>query len=402
MTPDSSTDFFADLPAFSSFGEVADLSHYHPAPESWRVVVTDVKGSTRAIEAGRYKDVNTLGACSIVATLNAVGDVDIPYVFGGDGATLLVPPDVVEPVAAALGGLARMADELFDLELRVGIVPVADIVERGGQVLVARYRASKDISLAMLTGRGAELAEKLVKDESLGDLYQVEAARRGSDASLEGFQCRWNPIRNRNGQILNVLVTALADDPSARHATYARILAHFEQLGSDERLHPLSRDTLDIAADPAAMENEARVRTGKRSGLGVQAYKLKTALQTRVGRKLIETGKRIGDFDGARYPGEVIANADFRKFDDALRMVVDVSAAQRDAIETFLADERARGAIAYGLHASDSALMTCLVFDYRGDHIHFVDGADGGYAMAARQLKQQLAQPAPQPPRTNS
>jgi hypothetical protein len=34
--------------------------------------------------------------------------------------------------------------------------------------------------------------------------------------------------------------------------------------------------------------------------------------------------------------------------------------------------------------------MTCLVFDRRGDHVHFVDGADGGYAMAALRMKERL------------
>jgi Protein of unknown function (DUF3095) len=34
--------------------------------------------------------------------------------------------------------------------------------------------------------------------------------------------------------------------------------------------------------------------------------------------------------------------------------------------------------------------MTCIVQSYNGNHLHFVDGSDGGYALAAHQLKQQL------------
>jgi hypothetical protein len=43
--------------------------------------------------------------------------------------------------------------------------------------------------------------------------------------------------------------------------------------------------------------------------------------------------------------------------------------------------------------------MTCLVFSLaQGRHVHFIDGADGGYALAARQLKAQLqALAAPSP-----
>jgi hypothetical protein len=36
--------------------------------------------------------------------------------------------------------------------------------------------------------------------------------------------------------------------------------------------------------------------------------------------------------------------------------------------------------------------MTCLVFNYEDDHIHFLDVADGGYALAAKDMKQQLSE----------
>jgi len=32
-------------------------------------------------------------------------------------------------------------------------------------------------------------------------------------------------------------------------------------------------------------------------------------------------------------------------------------------------------------------LMTCLVFERHGRQVHFIDGADGGYAIAAKKLK---------------
>ncbi|WP_168210330.1 DUF3095 domain-containing protein [Persicimonas caeni] len=392
-TSPSDADFYTNLAPFPRFADVTDLSRYQPAPDSWRVVVTDVRGSTRAIEEGRYKEVNALGTGSIVATLNAVGELDIPYVFGGDGATLLIPASVEAPVESALAGVAKLAEDCFDMDLRVGMVPVAEVRRRSAEVLVARYEASENVSLAMLTGGGAEVAEELIKDVDDGENYRIEPAE--GDASeyaslLEGFHCRWNSIESRNGTTLCVLVVALGEDSAVRHATYARVLDELEAAGGLQALHPLSRDTLDLATEASAMSIEARLRTGRKAGFKYHTYATKTALSTRVGNYLMRTGRRVGDFDGTAYPREVIANADYHKFDDALRMVLDVSDEQRRRIESCLARERERGQLAYGLHGSDSALMTCLVFDFQGRHVHFVDGADGGYAMAAKQLKEQL------------
>jgi hypothetical protein len=44
------------------------------------------------------------------------------------------------------------------------------------------------------------------------------------------------------------------------------------------------------------------------------------------------------------------------------------------------------------MHKSREALLTCIVQSYNGNHLHFVDGSDGGYALAARALKQRLSE----------
>src|SRR5271169_6282939 len=85
------SNFFASMPGFRDFAALMDESHYVEAPEDWTVVVTDVEGSTQAIQEGRYKTVNMVGAATIAAVVNATGQWDLPFVFGGDGATALVP-----------------------------------------------------------------------------------------------------------------------------------------------------------------------------------------------------------------------------------------------------------------------------------------------------------------------
>ena len=60
-------------------------------------------------------------------------------------------------------------------------------------------------------------------------------------------------------------------------------------------------------------------------------------------------------------------------------------------LSDILEAQRKAGALFYGIQISDSALMTCMVFDRKDRHLHFVDGASGGYALAAKQMKSKLA-----------
>ena len=61
----SETDFYNSIPSFSDFASLTEDRHYQAVPGDWSVVLTDVKGSTQAIEAGRYKDVNRIGAAAM-------------------------------------------------------------------------------------------------------------------------------------------------------------------------------------------------------------------------------------------------------------------------------------------------------------------------------------------------
>ena len=59
--------FYAQVEELTDFFQVVDEQHYTRVPSDWLLVITDVSGSTQAIEQGRYRDVNALGVSSIIA-----------------------------------------------------------------------------------------------------------------------------------------------------------------------------------------------------------------------------------------------------------------------------------------------------------------------------------------------
>ena len=103
-------------------------------------------------------------------------------------------------------------------------------------------------------------------------------------------------------------------------------------------------------------------------------------------------GIKVGNFVPKTYVQQVVENSDFRKYDDGLRMILDCTPELADALTQRLAEAAANGVVRYGLHRQDAAMMTCFTPSVmRSDHVHFIDGARGGYASAATALKAMAA-----------
>ena len=134
---DPATRFYTEIPVFDDCSKVVDDRVYRRMPEDWFIGLTDVVGSTRAIENGKYKSVNMAGAAAISAVINALGHQDFPFVFGGDGVSFAVPGKYREKAADALASTARWVEEELYLTLRAAMVPVADIMAAGYDVRVA-------------------------------------------------------------------------------------------------------------------------------------------------------------------------------------------------------------------------------------------------------------------------
>jgi len=388
----SSENFYADLPGFDDFSAFADAGSYQPLPDDWFVVITDVLGSTRAIDEGRYKQVNALGAASIVALLNVCDPLIVPYVFGGDGATLCVPPSRKRAVESALVATHRMAEESFQLGLRIGMVPMQTILDHGHQVLVGKCGASGCFQQAMFTGGGLAHAEAMVKKEGAKNAYLIEDSGHDAVADFEGFQCRWREIPSPHEEVVAILVQALEHPGKSKLAIYSELYAIFTAVyGSNESHHPVHADLMRLENTLQGMETETGVQTAGKSYLQKLFYRFYLKTRTNLAAWIMDSGiKRASQWWG-RYKSNFIANTDCRKFDDALRMVVSGSISQREQLTAYLQQQYEQGYLVYGLHSAKASLATCLVRDFNTNHVHFVDAANGGYALAARQMKTQLA-----------
>ena len=367
------------VPLLDHFAQVADSSQYIPLPDDWQIGMSDVIGSTAAIAAGQYKAVNLAGAATISAVANALqGDLPL-FTFGGDGAGFAVDPEQAETASDALSRVAAWAARDLGMTLRVGMTSVAEARAAGHDVRVAFWQASPHVRYAMFTGGGLEWVETRLKDGAIG----LPPAAVGSEPDLTGLSCQWGPIHPRQGKILSLIVKRA---PGASEARFAEVAAQvIALLERADGLNPVPVEGPDVRWPSGAIALQSRVA---HKGQAAWRRRLNVLAGAALAWLLFKLGLRVGGFDAKRYRREIALNSDFRKFDDALMMTVDCSLETAERLRAVLEKAALDGLVRFGLHLQDHALMTCVVPSVlAADHIHFVDGADGGYASAARQLR---------------
>jgi hypothetical protein len=378
-TPGGSDKFYGGIPVFRGFASLMEPSLYSPLPDDWSIGVADIVESTKAIAQARYKAVNMAGAAVIAAVTNALEGREFPFVFGGDGASFAVSPDDLGRAREALAATATWVKEDLDLAMRVALVPVTAVRAQGFDVRVARFGPSANLSYAMFSGGGLGFAEAAMKR---GD-FAVPAAPSGTQPDLTGLSCRFEEIPSARGLILSVLVVpARGADPAAFRKVIEDIIVLVER--SPDAGRPVPPGGPPLKWPPAGVDYEARAQRGgplfKRRA-GVLTHTLFAYL-------IMRFGISFGGFVPKTYVQQVVENSDFRKYDDGLRMILDCTPDLERALTQRLAEAAASGIVRYGLHRQDAAMMTCFTPSaLRSDHVHFIDGARGGYASAATALK---------------
>lgn len=379
----SGESFYGSIPVFRGFTSLMDPVLYSPLPEDWSIGIADIVDSTRAIAAQRYKAVNMAGAAVIAAVTNALEGREFPFVFGGDGAGFAVAPHDLELAREALAATATWVREDLDLTMRIALVPVRAIRAQGLDVRVARFGPSPNLSYAMFSGGGLAWADAAMKRGE----FAVAEAPAGTQPDLSGLSCRFEVMPASRGLILSVLVMPARDaDPRAFRKAIEDVIDLVER--SPDGARPVPPQGPPLKWPPEGVDYEARTRRGgpllvRRAG--VLAYTLFVYLIMRFDLK-------IGGFVPNVYRRQVVENSDFRKYDDGLRMILDCTPELERALSDRLAVAARAGIVSYGLHRQDAAMMTCFAPSVlRSDHVHFIDGARGGYASAATALKAMAA-----------
>ena len=387
--------FFAELPLLQQADDTFDTSRYRAAPDDWVLVVTDIVDSTVAIANGQHKTVNFVAAMAIAALKNLCAPTPLPFLFGGDGSVVMVPPQHADAARLALARVRGFALRECGMQLRVGMATVGTLRAFGSDVRVGRFEPSPGNSFGVFLGGGVAMLEDAVRGRSDPALTaQVAiplAVDDGQPVDLAGLSCRWNPLQSGRGKMLTLILQGAAD-PGAVHAHVMGLA------GQGPQSRPVRPDALRGKWPPGNLWLEARAARG--GGFLWVAW-LRLLAETLLAWVVLKIGRPVGAFDPDKYLAEIASNTDFCKHDDTVSFVIDCPLPAIDTIRAYLEQQAAQGSLRYGMHVSQTALMTCLVTSPTESlHVHFVDGGDGGYTSAAKTLKAQ-ARAAAQSSRTS-
>ncbi len=378
----SDENFYANLPAQKTALSVllAKNKAFKKIPVGWSVIITDIKSSTSAVLAGNHENVNFIATGSIAAVLNIAfkENIILPFFFGGDGATFIVPPKIVEPAMHALRLFSINTLTNYNLDLRAGIVPVKEIYDQGYQINVCKFSSATDFSIPIILGNGLNYAEKVIK----GDDYLFEhKIIDNKDLDLSGMQCRWDKIDppEHSEEVITLIVIAKDEDQQA--PLFSKVIALLDEIyGEQEKRQPISVNKLIFRTSFNNLRREMMTRLGNIKILEL----LKTWAVNMYGYIYFRTEK------GQRYLRRMVEMSDTLVIDGKINTVITGTEKQRLLLQEALNKLESEGKILYALYVSKESVMSCYVRDLVDDHIHFVDGGEGGYTKAAGILKKKL------------
>lgn len=352
-------------------------SLFELVPEDWHVVISDIKGSTKAIHDGQHETVNFLATGSIVAVLNFVfkRGITVPFFFGGDGATFIVPPSVLTALMDLLLLYKESVQLNFGLHLRVGTVPVQEIYSQGHELRISKFNISSSFSIPVVLGTGLNYAERLIKAE---DYLFSSLEAIAAELDLSGMQCRWDKIGPPENSTEVVTLLVVAGNGHEQWAVFSKVFTLLDDIyGEPKKRQPISVAKLKLKTTFNRLNLELRGRTGSLNFVEL----IRTWLTNLYGYIYFYTEP------GKNYLNRLVEMSDTLVIDGKINTVISGNDKQRLKLLSALEELEKRGEVKYGVHISNDAVMSCYVRDLEEGHVHFVDGSEGGYTKAAIMLK---------------
>jgi len=267
--------------------------------------------------------------------------------------------------------------------MHIGSLSMAAVLAVGATVKISKVQLSLGFPKAVIIGNGLKFAEQQIK-KGTQDRQEINSSYT---LNMTGLECRWDKVKppSEENEIVCYLIEAMDQEKQAE--VYQNVLRKIDEIyGSIENRSPLSLSRLKLLLNLQKVQKEMLVKYG---GWKVR-YLISSFIKTFLGIFYFNNNLKIGTIRGKEYLLQLIANADTLTIDGRINTIISGKQNKRKQFLEYLADQETEGVLVYGHHISKESIMTCYIENMNSDHIHFVDGSDGGYTEAAKELKMKV------------
>lgn len=358
-------------------------SSFTDVPNTWHVVVVDILNSTQAVADGKHHQVNLTATGSIISVLNTIRkekqSIEIPYFFGGDGATFIIPTLLLKKIILVLENYSLHIKQNTNLTLRVGQVAVRDLNLQKCSLKIVKHRLSEQLSIPIVLGNGLKIAEETIKKNFVENKL---TPFKKDLLNLEGMECRWEQINPNQTQKKVVCLLLDAADESQQREVYKEVLIQMDAIfGTFEIRQPIKSNYLKLSFSIFKIWEEMKISLADKSLL----YLIKNWLSTLFGKFYLSLST-----NGKNYLKQIGQLSHTFMLDGMINTIFTADQNKIDLFTAYLNQLEQEKKIIYGIHTTHASVMSCYVLDRKTKHSHFVDGTEGGYTSAAKMFKEKL------------
>lgn len=362
---------------------LASESSFSNVPSNWQVVVVDIQNSTHAVKEGKHHQINLTATGAIISVLNTIRkegkNLEIPYFFGGDGATFIVPKALLSKVTSVLENYRLHIKRKTKLILRVGYISMEELNDQETTIKIAKHRLTEQLTIPIVLGNGLKKAEEIIK----ANFVENNATSFKKDLlNLEGMECRWkeiNPSQTKNKVICLLLD---ATDEATQIEVYSEVLSKIDSLfGTFKNRQPIKSQNLKLNYSIYNIWEEMKISLVNKSWM----YLFKNWFSTLIGTlylRITSTGKQ--------YLQQISQLSHTFMLDGKVNTIFTGEQSKIDVFLEYLNQLEKEKKIIFGIHITHASVMSCYVLDRKTKHSHFVDGTEGGYTSAAKMFKMKL------------
>ncbi|WP_179320679.1 DUF3095 family protein [Winogradskyella helgolandensis] len=357
-------------------------SYFSEVPNTWHVVVVDILNSTQAVDEGKHHQVNLTATGAIISVLNFIRkekqNIEVPYFFGGDGATFIIPTLFLERIIQILDNYSLHIKNHTNLILRVGHISVNYLRGQDFGLKIAKHQLTNQLSIPIVLGNGLKKAEDLIKTNFEESRTHFEKAL----LNLEGMECRWKQIKPIQTQkkVVCLLLDAIHEDDQRR--IYKDVISEMDRFfGTFDNRQPIKTTNLKLNFSIHNIWEEMKISLDQQK----LSYVFKKWMSTLIGKFYLNFSN-----DGKHYLQQIGQLSHTFMLDGMINTVFTAEQSKIDLFIAYLNQLEKDKKIIYGIHITHASVMSCYVLDRKTKHSHFVDGTEGGYTSAAKMLKQKL------------